>query len=426
MSPSSPLSTAIACWIGIDWADQEHVISLKTVDSPTVERLRLRQQSEALQDWIQQLRQRFAGRPVAIALEQSRGPLLYALMHTDFLYLYPINPKSLARYREAFYPSGAKDDPEDADLLREMVEKNPERFRCWTPEDPLTRQLQLAVEYRRKLVTQRTALTNQLTSLLKSFFPQALEWAGGLDTAQACDFLQRWPSLQGLQAAAPSQIRQFYRTHHSRDLQHLDERIAQIRAAQPLTVDSGIIGAMSLMVRSLAQQLQPLLGSIAEFDRLIQALFQQHPDHSLFDSFPGAGAALAPRLLAALGSDRQRFETAAHIKSFSGIAPITRKSGHSRVVLFRLACPKFIRQTFHEWAGLTVRFSPWAREFYQRKRATGMKHHAILRALASKWINILTRCWKEGIPYDEQRHLDNLKKRHAPRSLAGFSRERPV
>ena len=171
MSPSSPVSTVIVCWIGIDWADQEHVISLKAVDSPTVERLQLRQQSEALQDWIQQLRQRFAGRPVAIALEQSRGPLLYALMHTDFLYLYPINPKSLARYREAFYPSGAKDDPEDADLLREMVEKNPERFRCWTPEDPLTRQLQLAVEYRRKLVTATHGSDQPAHQLAEKLFP---------------------------------------------------------------------------------------------------------------------------------------------------------------------------------------------------------------------------------------------------------------
>ena len=253
-------------------------------------------------------------------------------MHTDFFYLYPINPKSLARYREAFYPSGAKDDPEDADLLREMVEKNQDRFRCWKPEDPLTRQLQLAVEYRRKLVTHRTALTNQLTSLLKSYFPQALEWAGALDTAQACDFFQRWPNWQ---SSKPRLLAKSGNSIEPTTAETCAPRRTDRSNSSRSAVDrgSGIIGAMSLMVRSLAQQLQPLLSSIAEFDRLIQTLFQQHPDYSLFDSFPGAGAALAPRLLAALGTDRQRFETAAHIKRFSGIAPITRKSGHTQVVL---------------------------------------------------------------------------------------------
>lgn len=414
MSHPNALSDEIAAWVGIDWADQEHVLSLRVAGSSSVELSRLKQHPETLQNWVQQLRQRVEGRPVAVALEQSRGPLLYALMHTDFLILYPIHPKSLAKYREALYPSGAKDDPSDADLLREMLEKNQARLRCWKPEDPLTRQLQLAVQYRRHLVDERTALTNQATSLLKHYFPQALEWAGALDTEQACDFLQRWPQLRDLQKSQPGKVRKFYQAHNCRNPQLIEQRIQQIRTALPLTEDPGICGAMSLMVRSLVRQIQPLLSSIAEFDQQIQTLFQQHPDHDLFDSLPGAGPAMGPRLLAAYGSDRNRFEDANQVKSFSGIAPVTRKSGHSRVVHFRWACPKFQRQSFHEWAGLTVRFCPWAHDFYERKKATGMKHHAILRELASKWINILSRCWKDRVPYDEQLYLANLEKRHAP------------
>lgn len=426
MTQPSSFPSAVVAWIGIDWADQEHVVSLKVAGSQTVESMRLPQQPDGLQQWITQLRSRFEARPVAVALEQSRGPLLYALMHTDFLLLYPINPKSLAKYREAFYPSGSKDDPEDAHLLREMLEKNQDRLRAWKPDDPLTRQLRLAVEYRRKLVNHRTALTNQVTSLLKCYFPQALQWAGALDTEQACDFLQRWPQLAALQKTSPGKIRKFYRAHNCRSLPLIEERIAQIQTAQPLTSDAAILGAMSLMVRSLVQQIKPLLGSIAEFDQQIQTLFQQHPDHDIFDSFPGAGPAMAPRLLAAFGTERDRFGDGSAMKKFSGIAPITRKSGKTKVVLRRWACPKFQRQSFHEWAGLTVRFCPWAQEFYERKKAFGMKRHAILRQLAGKWIDILTRCWKNHTPYDEQLYLTNLKKRHAPRPLIGFSRPRRV
>jgi transposase len=415
MSSSSSLCPEVAAWVGIDWADQEPVISLRVAGSPTVELLGLQQQPETLQNWVRQLRQRFTGRPVAMALEQSRGPLWYALLHTDFLLLYPINPKSLAKYREAFYPSGAKDDPVDATLLRELLEKNSPRLRCWKPEDPLTRQLQLAVEYRRHLVEERTALTNQVTNRLKNYFPEALSWAGGLDTVQACDFLQRWPSLAAIQKASPGKIRKFYQLHNCRHPQLIEERLEQIRSAPPLTRDPGIIGALSLMVRCLVKPIQSLLESITEFDQQIQALFAQHPDPDLFDSFPGAGPAMGPRLLAAFGSDRDRFEDSAAVKKFSGMAPITRKSGRSRVVLCRYACPKFQRQTFHEWAGLTVRFCSWAAEFYQRKKAAGMKHHALLRELASQWIDILTRCWKDHRLYDENLYLDNRKKRHAPR-----------
>jgi len=101
----------IAAFIGLDWADQQHVIRLRMAGSASVEAQLLDQKPETLQTWIGQLRQRFGGRPVAIALEQSRGSLLYALMNVDFLRLYPVNPQNLAQFRKAFYPSGAKDDP---------------------------------------------------------------------------------------------------------------------------------------------------------------------------------------------------------------------------------------------------------------------------------------------------------------------------
>ena len=138
------------------------------------------------------------------------------LMSFEFLRLYPINPKSLARYRESFYPSGSKGDPNDADLLREMVQKHAERLWLWKADTAATRQLQLLVEYRRQSVDEQTRLTNQLTSLLKSYYPLALECAGGLDTLQACDFLQRWPTLKALRKTTPGRLRQFYRRHGCR------------------------------------------------------------------------------------------------------------------------------------------------------------------------------------------------------------------
>ena len=166
----------IAAFVGLDWADQKHVVTLREANSDQKQRFTLDQTPEALQNWIQQLRDRFAGRPVAIAVEQKRGALIYALMHVDFLYLYPVNPQTLSQFRKAFYPSGAKDDPIDADLLLEILMTHRQHLRVWVPDDVLTRSIQLLTEDRRGLVDERTALTNQLTAALKMYFPQA--WSG--------------------------------------------------------------------------------------------------------------------------------------------------------------------------------------------------------------------------------------------------------
>ena len=147
---------------------------------------------ESLQEWLIQLRNRDAGKRVAVVLEQARGGLIYALMSTDFLAIYPLNPQSLAKYRNALYPSGAKSDPADAELLGEMVRQNPERFRAWVPGDAPTRTLQLLTEDRRKLVEDITARTNQLTIVLKTYYPKALEWAGNLGSEQSCAFFEKW------------------------------------------------------------------------------------------------------------------------------------------------------------------------------------------------------------------------------------------
>src|SRR4030095_11443006 len=206
-------SVEIAAFVGLDWADQKHAVVVQEAGSDQRDRFALDHTPEALQNWIQSLRDRFGGRPVAIALEQKRGALIYALMHVEFLHLYPVNPVTAAKMREAFHPSGAKDDPRDADLLLDILISHRQHPRGWTPDDALTRSIQLLTEDRRHVVDERTALTNQLTAALKMYFPQALEWFGDLHTTRACAFLQRWPSLQQLKQATPSSIRKFYKAH---------------------------------------------------------------------------------------------------------------------------------------------------------------------------------------------------------------------
>jgi len=408
------LEQSIRAWIGIDWADEKHDVSLYDVASGEQEAVVIRQTPEALQEWLGQLRSRYEGGLVAVVLEQGRGGLLNALMGCELLVLYIINPKSLSSFREAFYGSGATSDPVDAELMRDMVRQNPARFRAWRPDDVLTRSLRLLTEGRRNLVNQSTALTNQLTALLKGYYPQALRWIGALDTAWACDFLEQWPTLQGLQASSRRQILRFYEKHPRASLD-LNEQLQEIQHARALTQDEAILESSALMLQALVSQLRPLLSSIAEFDRKIATIFRKHPDRPIFESFPGAGAALAPRLTAAFGTDRDRFQAATEMQQMAGIAPVTEKSGKNKnFVHWRYACPKFVRQTFQEFADHSRRWCQWAKAHYELLRRRGKSHNAAVRALAYKWIRILFRCWKDRQPYQDEVYTKSLLKHGSP------------
>lgn len=403
----------LVAYVGIDWADRQHAVCLHVAGSSRCETMLLEQSPEAIDSWATSLRERFGGQPVGVCLEQSKGALLWALLKYDFLVIYPINPKQLARYREAIAPSGAKDDPSDAELLAEFLAKHRQQLTAWQPDDEQTRLLRMLCEDRRALVDERTKLVNRLKSRLKQYFPQALNLLSDLRTDLACDFLSQWSSLEELQAAEPDEVRTMvrgYSSNHRKLLAGL-ETIAQ---QQPLVTDRAVVESCRMSVRALAAQMRTVLEAIRRFDGRIAELMQRHADAPIFRSFPGAGAALAPRLLAAFGSDRDRLSDARQMQELSGTAPVTRRSGRTQQVLRRWACNKFLKQTFHEFASISLQFSPWARAYYRLQRERGKRHHAAVRALAFKWIRILHRCWQDRTQYDELAYFQRLQANASP------------
>jgi len=400
-----------AAFIGLDWGSEKHSVAFQAAGSKEIETYELKQTPEELHGWLIGLRDRFGGRPVAVAIEQTKGAVIHALLGYDFVHVFRINPLSLSSYRKAFSPGGAKDDAPDADLLIEWVKLHRDRIKPWVPDDAETRALQKLVEFRRDVVNQRVAFTNQLTQALREYFPQALDWAADLDREMACDFLSKWPTLEKIKRAKPDTIRAFYRQHGCRSRERIEERLAAIHTARPLTEDPAVIATSVSMVQTTIRVLRPTIESIQRLDREIAQRFHAHPDAEIFDSLPGAGSALAPRLLAAMGSDRSRFESAAEVQKYSGIAPVTQRSGKHKWIHRRFACPKFLRQTFHEFAGQSIKLCTWARGYYDMKRSKGMGHHAAVRALAYKWIRIIFRCWQDRVPYSDEMYLQALRKK---------------
>jgi len=224
--------------------------------------------------------------------------------------LFPVNPLTVAKYREAFTPSRAKDDPTDAELQLELLLKHRDKLTPLSPQSPTMRALAQLVEHRRRLVGDNVRLTNRLTSALKNSFPHVLQWFQEKDTVLLCDFLSRWPTLKAVQLARRATVEGFFRAHHVRSADVIATRIQAIKSARALTTDDGVITPNVLLVQALVAQLRVTMQAIADFDKAIAQRAQDHPDFPLFDALPGAGAVCAPRLLVAFGAQRERFPSA--------------------------------------------------------------------------------------------------------------------
>lgn len=407
-----------AAFVAIDWADQKHVWSLQPADSEKRQHGEIEHTPEAVESWIAMLSGRFGNQAIAVAVEQSRGALVFMLSKYEQRNIYPIHPRAAAQFRAALFPSGAKDDPIDAELLLDLLVHHRARLRRLHPDTEQTRLVQHLVEGRRRLVNEKTRQSNRLTAKLKLYFPQILNWFDEVDSALVGALLERWPTLEDLQKARPATVRSFLTAHHCRGSERIEQRLEQIRQAVPAIRDAAVIQASVTTTKILVDMITNLREGIATFDRRIEQAVRAHPDFALWDSFPGAGPALAPRLLAAFGSQRDRYETAADMQKFSGIAPVLERSGKATWVHFRWACPKFLRQTFHEWASHSIGFCDWARAYYERQRKAGKGHHAAVRALAYKWIRIAFRCWKDGVLYDDSRYVASLHRRGSPLAQA--------
>lgn len=400
----------VAVWLGIDWADEKHSWAMRIDGETRVHRGELEHTPEAVEQFISGLATRFPGRQVAVALEQSRGALIYMLGKYAHLVLYPIHPNTVDHYRKSAFPSGAKSDPGDAILILDLLYRHVERLRPFHPDTVETRTLQLLVEARREAVDDKTRYLNRLTSQLKIFFPQVLDWFSTPDTVVVGRLLLSWPTLEDLQRAPSSDVADFLGEHRIPEsrIETLQKFIAH---AVPAVKDAAVLESSVLIVRRIVRQLETLREAITEHDKKIAALAKSHPDYRIFSSLPGAGPAMAPRLIAAFGTQRDRYATAAAIQCYAGIAPVTESSGKQKWVHWRWACPKFLRQTFHEWAWMSTRKSSWARSFYDAQRDRNKSHHAAVRALSFKWLRIVFRCWKDNIPYDEARYALALQKR---------------
>jgi len=399
-------------WAAVEWSADAHGLCVVDPRGAVVERTEVAHSAEGLAELAETL---VKHRPLGgVAIEGRPALVVQALLEAGVT-VYPINPKLSKHWRACLSVAGRKDDGFDAFALADGLRHHQAHLRPLELDDDETRRLKLLCRDEQQLIAERTAWVNRLQGVLKQYYPEALVWFTDWTSPVAWDFVLAFPRPADLAAASTQKLVGFLRSHRLRLTPRRRERLAHRTEGPAWPRDPVMADARAEFALAAARMLRTLHAQLRRYRARIEELFAAHPDAVLFASLPGAGAKLAPRLLAAVGSRRDRFESARALQQLSGTVPVTHQSGkRTKHVAFRRACQKDFRSTLHLFAYQTIQHSLWSRAYYERRRAAGDGYALALRKLGAAWLKIIYRLWHSRTPYDEHTHLASLAAHGSP------------
>lgn len=398
-------------YAGLDWADRHHDLVVIDETGRKVGQLRVEHSPEGLARLVSFLQGIAPLDQIACIVETTHGLLIATLLEAGVA-LYPVNPKTVDRKRA---PSGAKTDLIDAYLLAKHGRSEFADLRRLDPDSPTIAELKALTRDQDALIQMQTRLVNQLTACLKAYYPVALTLFSKLQQLSTLLFLQAYPTLEAVQAASQEQFAELLkRAGHPTPAKVASTIVDAVHQPQ-LRADPITIKTKSRLMLALVAQLMPLIEQIKAYDQEITDRFLTHADSQIFDSLPGAGKRLAPRLLAEWGEDRKRYSDPRSIQALAGTCPVPWKSGEYATVHQRFACVKPLRNALHHFAWLSTRQEPWANEYYQRKRAEGKSHSMAIRALANVWVRVIFAMWHKHEAY-QRATFEQAQRLHARRA----------
>lgn len=336
----------ITHYAGFDWAKDHHEVVIVDGQGQIVAEFVF---DHSLEGWQRMAKETSTYANLAVAIETSQGAAVDQLLQYVYA-VYPVNPVAAASYRKRKVPSGTKTDHLDAWALADALRVDGHGWKALQPMDPLTQQLRLLCRDEVTLIEQRTALVNQLQQALAEYYPAILEAFDDWTQAFTWDFVIEFPAPQLLVKAGKRRWEKFLHTHKLWRPETAEKRLEIFAQADQFKASEGILRAKSQLAVSLAKLLRTLQQQLDIYRKQIEKLFNDHPDHDLFGSLPGAKKVLGPRLLAAVGVDPAKYGGHEALPCIAGTAPVSYQSGQMHKVQVRRACDKFVRHTIHLWA----------------------------------------------------------------------------
>jgi transposase len=385
-------------YAGIDWADQKHDALALDEAGRQISSIRVTHTVEGLTKldaWLSQVIDDQDKNQIACIIETTHGLLIAFLLEHGWP-VYPVNPRTVDRRRSA---SGAKTDAIDAYLLAKTGRADLADLHRLTPDSEKVAELKALTRDQDSLIQMQTRLVNQLTACLKEYYPVALSLFTKLQQHSSLIFLQSYPNLEAAQTASIEQISQVLKSAGHTSAEHVAPKIFEQLHQPSLRANAVTTRTKSRLALALIAQLLPLVEQIATYDKEIKQLFLSHEDNEVFSSLPRAGKRLAPRLLAEIGDDPSRYETAASLQALGGTSPVLFQSGNYSKPHRRWGCIKPLRNALHQFAWQSTQQEAWAKAYYERKRAEGKSHSVAVRALANIWARIIFAMLKSHETY---------------------------
>ena len=351
-----------------------------------------------------------------VGIERGDGPIVDVLLGAART-VYVIPPSQVKALRRRYGSAGNKDDRFDAYVLADTVRTDRRRLTPLVLDSQATTALRKLCRARKDLVAHRVAVGNQLRAHLATALPAAVDLFRDIDSAISLRFLTRFTTQDAVDWLSPKRLAGWLSSvgYSGRtDPAVLHARITA--APQGATGDYG--QTLAGITRAYLATLQAITAQIDVLAQQITEALTVHPDRDIFTTLPRAGTVRAARLLAEIGDARGRFPTPDSLACLAGVAPSTRESGTKRVVAFRWAVDKQLRDAVCDFAGDSRRANPWAADLYQRARDRGHDHPHAVRILARAWLDIIWKCWTTNTPYDPDRHraLQRLINQDQPRA----------
>jgi transposase len=384
---------------GVDWAVDAHAVCVVDGAGRVVVEFDVDNTAAGLIELCRRIEATGAYR---VAIERPDGPVVDALLDTG-LEVVVVASRSVKALRERYGTSGNKSDRSDAYVLADCLRTDGHRWASLEPDSPATVTLRSHVRARKDLVETRVGTANQLRAHLRVVFPGAVGLFKAIDSPISLRFLERFPSAGRAAWLSEKRLAGWLRANSYSGRKNPAELYDHLTdAARGTTGDEG--NTRAAVTLAYLSVLKTLRAQIAELDTRIAELLDAHPDAHIFQSLPRSGTVRAATLLAEIGDCRARFPDPESLTCLAGVAPSTRASGRHRAVTFRWASDKKLRDALCDFAGDTMRASPWAEHRYQALRAAGKSHPHAERILARSWTHIIWRCWQDHTPYDPNRH----------------------
>ena len=395
-------------YMGVDWADRSHQVYVSDESGRKIKEVEVQQTAEGLAElgrWLDESRSH--GIELWAAIEKPEGRIVDFLLDHGVV-VYPVNPKALDRARDRFRMSQSKSDSFDAYVLAEFLRTDHGHLRALQPSSAEGQELKMLTRDYQRLVRQKSRLLNQIGITLKEYYPLALEVFESLDSQIALDFLKAYPTPQAASQLTRRGWKRFATREHRLSEARCNELWEKLNQPQ-LAIPAHVIRAKAKLLGTLVIQLEVSVKAVDSYGVEIESFFAAMPAAEMAQTLPGGkGGTTVARIWAELGDAQSRWESFRHLQAEAGAVPVTKASGKSRVVQFRFACNKHLRQAMYWFSFNSLKRSEWAKKYYRDQRAKGHSKNESLRALGAKWLKIIFVMWRDHKPYDENYHLANI------------------